>query len=295
MQNNKQYPPHVFKMILRAQRDEVTEHLIYTRISTFVKDETNKTVIDKIAAQEAIHAHIWQSYTHKEVKPNMFKVWYYIMIVRFFGLTFGIKLMEKDETDASTNYELLSQYIPEAKDIQIQEEDHEQQLIAMIKDKSLDYLGSVILGLNDALVELTGVLAGLTFGLQNSRMIAFVGIITGISAAFSMAGSEYLSTKTDGGTDIKPGIASLYTGVAYIITVVLLILPYFLFSNVYMALTLTICFAIIIIALFNFYTAIAKGYSFRKRFLEMAAISLGVAFISFIAGLLVKHFFNVDV
>ena len=144
-------------------------------------------------------------------------------------------------------------------------------------------------------MELTGVLAGLTFGLQNGKMIAAIGIITGISAAFSMAGSEYLSTKTNGDGKVKPLTASIYTGIAYILTVVLLILPYLLFQNVYVALSICISTAILIIAIFNYYTSIAKEHSFRSRFLEMTAISLGVAFISFIIGLIVKQVFNIEV
>lgn len=287
--------PDVLAKIIIAQRNEVTEALVYKKIIRFVKDEQNKEVIRQIAEQEIYHARTWQSYTGQDVKPNRFKVWFYINIIRFLGLTFGIKLMEREERKAVIDYEALSEAIPEARMIQKEEEEHEEKLIAMIKDKPLDYLGSIVLGLNDALVELTGVLAGLTFGLQNGKIIASVGIITGVSAAFSMAGSEYLSTKTEGGGEIKPLTASLYTGVAYIFTVVALILPYLIFANVYVALASTISIAIMIIGIFNFYTAVAKGFDFKSRFWEMVAISLGVATISFVIGIIVKHIFNIDV
>lgn len=286
---------HLKKILITEQRSEITEAHIYENIANFVQDQHNKEIIRKIASQERGHAAIWQSYTNEEIKPDRIRIWLYTNIVRFLGLTFGIKLMERNESNAALNYDKLSQTVPEAKKIQFDENEHEQQLIDLIKDKPLGYLGSVVLGLNDALVELTGVLAGLTFGLQNSKMIASVGIITGIAAAFSMAGSEYLSTKTDNNGEIKPVTASVYTGIAYILTVVVLILPYLLLNNVYIALSLTLMAAILIIAAFNYYTAIAKGYSFKKRFLEMVSISLGVAFISFIIGLAVKYLFNINV
>ncbi|MFR9165523.1 MAG: VIT1/CCC1 transporter family protein [Dysgonomonas sp.] len=286
--------PELKHKLLEAQKDEVTEATVYRKIAGFIKNEENRKIVMRIAATEEKHAAIWKSYTKEEVKPDRFKVWLYTNITRFLGLTFGLKLMEKGEHDAIVDYDKLSEFIPEALEIKKDEEDHEQQLIGLINDRSLNYLGSIVLGLNDALVELTGVLAGLTFGLQNGKMIASVGIITGISAAFSMAGSEYLSTKTDGG-NIKPVTASVYTGIAYIATVILLILPYLLLSNIYAALAVCIGTAILIIAAFNYYTSIAKGYSFRTRFLEMAGISLGVAFISFIVGLIVKQLFNIEV
>lgn len=293
MENN--ISPRLKKILITEQRSEITEAHIYENIAEFVKDQHNKEIIKKIASQERGHAAIWQSYTNEEVKPDRIRIWLYTNIVRFLGLTFGIKLMERNESNAALNYDKLSHIVPEAKKIQLDENEHEQQLIDLIKDKPLGYLGSVVLGLNDALVELTGVLAGLTFGLQNSKMIASVGIITGIAAAFSMAGSEYLSTKTDNNGEIKPITASVYTGIAYILTVVVLILPYLLLDNVYIALSLTLIAAILIIAAFNYYTAIAKGYSFKKRFFEMVSISLGVAFISFIIGLAVKYLFNISV
>ncbi len=295
MEDRSTFSPQVLKKLLIAQRNEMTESLVYKKIAVFVKDEENKKVILRIAKEESFHAQTWKSYTKQDVEPNRFKVWLYVNIVRFLGLTFGVKLMERGERNAVIDYDKLSEVIPEAKKIQKDEEEHEACLIAMLKDKPLDYLGSVVLGLNDALVELTGVLAGLTFGLQNGKIIASVGIITGVSAAFSMAGSEYLSTKTENSGEVKPLTASVYTGIAYILTVVALILPYLLVSNVYVALAITIAVAIAIIAVFNFYVSIAKDYSFKSRFLEMVAISLGVAFISFIIGLVVKSIFNIEV
>lgn len=152
-------------------------------------------------------------------------------------------------------------------------------------------MGSIVLGLNDALVELMGVLAGLTFGFQDAKLVAYSGLITGIAAAMSMAGSEYLSTKTEHDRRIQPIRAALYTGIAYLCTVVALIFPYFVCNNIYIALGITIGIAILIIALFNFYSSVAQGHPFKKRFLEMVTISLGVALISFLVGILVKNLF----
>ena len=56
----------------------------------------------------------------------------------------------------------------------------------------------MVLGLNDALVELTGTLAGLTFALANARLVALAGIITGIAATLSMAASNYLAERANG-------------------------------------------------------------------------------------------------
>jgi VIT1/CCC1 family predicted Fe2+/Mn2+ transporter len=155
-------------------------------------------------------------------------------------------------------------------------------------------VSSIVLGLNDALVELTGALAGLTLAFQNTRLVALTGLITGIAAALSMGGSEYLATKAEEGAK-EPLKASLYTGVAYVIAVAILIMPFMTLSNIFAALGWTLANAILIILVFTYYTSVAKGYSFRRRFGEMAAISLGVAVISFFIGLAVRRFFGIAV
>jgi VIT1/CCC1 family predicted Fe2+/Mn2+ transporter len=164
----------------------------------------------------------------------------------------------------------------------------------MLDEEGLRYAGSVVLGLNDALVELTGALAGLTFAFQNTRLIALAGLITGISASFSMAASEYLSTKSEEG-EKKPLRSAIYTGIAYIVTVALLVMPYLVLENYLASLLWTILNAVLVIAVFNYYISVARGYNFRKRFVEMASISLGVALFSFILGNFIRIWLGVEI
>ena len=135
--------------------------------------------------------------------------------------------------------------------------------------KRLKYTGSIVLGLNDALVELTGALAGFTLALQNTQLIAMVGLITGIAAALSMASSEYLSIRIDGNGH-NPVRAAIYTGTAYITTVFLLVAPFFIFSDYITAMIITLVTVLFIIAGFTYYIAKANKLSVIERFLEMA-------------------------
>jgi len=282
------------KVILRAQKNEITEHFIYSRLSKSIKDPNNKKVLKHISDDELRHYNIWKKYTKEEVKPNSFKIWKYYLISRIFGITFGIKLMEKGEENAQETYDKISKSIPAAKKLIRDEDQHEKKLIGMIDEERLRYVGSIVLGLNDALVELTGALAGFTLALRNTSLIAATGLITGVAASLSMAVSEYLSTKSEEGVK-NPIKASVYTGIAYVITVIFLILPYLVIKNVFTALGFTMLNAIIVIFLFTFYISVAKGLSFKRRFLEMALISLGVAALTFGIGFLIKIFFNIDV
>ena len=281
--------------IKRMQQNEITESAVYREIAMFAKGEENKMTLRRLAAEEKGHAEIWKKYTGVDVKPERFKVFKYKWIARIFGFTFAIKLMERGEMNAQKEYEALKNEVPESVDIGKQEDEHEEALIQMLDEESLKYIGSMVLGMNDALVELTGSLAGFTFAMQNTKLIALAGLIIGISATFSMASSEFLSARSEGRNDALKSCT--YTGVAYLITVILLILPYLLLGNAQylLALGLMMLTVIAIIAVFTYYTSVAQDEPFKSRFLEMAIISVGVAVLSFVVGILAKRFLGVEV
>jgi len=284
----------LIRTIRLFQETEITEHHIYSRLARRLRSEQNRHVLEKIAEDERRHALFWQKYTKEDIKPSQLKALFYSLMGRFLGFTFVVKLMEKGEEKAQENYSQVIQAIPEAEHIFREEQEHEKELLEMLDEELLRYIGSIVLGLNDALVELTGALAGLTLALQNTRLIAMTGLITGLAAALSMGASEYLSTKSEG-TSKNPIRASIYTGSTYVVTVAFLILPYLIFSNYYIALACTLLVAIIIIASYNYYISIAKDLSFRKRFLEMILLSFSVATFSFIMGYLIRTLLGVDV
>jgi VIT1/CCC1 family predicted Fe2+/Mn2+ transporter len=282
------------RVILNAQRNEITEFFIYEKLAQSIKDARNREVLRRISSDELKHYEFWRKYTKRDVKPDKFRIWKHFLISKIFGITFGIKLMEGGEEKAQFTYAKISGFVPDAKDIIKDEDEHEKQLMDLIDEERLRYVGSMILGLNDALVELTGALAGFTFALQNTRMVAVTGLITGFAASLSMATSEYLSTKSEGNAK-NPFKAAAYTGIAYVLTVLFLIFPYLLLTDIYVCLISAILAAIIIIFLFTFYISVAKDLPFKKRFLEMAAISLGIAGLTFTIGFLLRTFLNVEV
>jgi len=282
------------KKVLLFQQTEITEYHIYKRLAKKVKSPENAKILDQIAEDELRHYNGWKQYSMEEVQPRWFFVWFYYLVSMLFGFTFGVKLMEQGEQAAQGNYETVANEIPEAAKYQHEENVHEEQLINMLDEERLQYAGSVVLGLNDALVELTGALAGLTLALQNVKLIALSGLITGIAASMSMAASEYLSTRSEN-TSKQPVRAAIYTGIAYIVTVTLLVLPYLLFENYYLDLAIALTTAVIIIAVFNYYISVAKGESFRERFVEMAGLSLGVALFSFVIGYFIRIWLGIEV
>jgi VIT1/CCC1 family predicted Fe2+/Mn2+ transporter len=286
--------PKLEKALRQSQEAEITEHLVYKKLASFVKDKKNSEVLRTISEDELRHFEFWKSLTAKEVKPDKLKIFFYVFISRIFGLTFGVKLMEKGEINAQGLYRKLSGIHPQVEAIVQDEADHEKSLLAIIDEERLQYVSSMVLGLNDALVELTGALTGLSLALQNTKLVAVVGLVTGLAASMSMAASAYLSEKQqDNGKN--PLKASLYTGAAYVVTVLFLITPYLILDNIFLCLSLVMIDAIFIVFLFTFYISVAKDLDFKKRFIEMAGISLSVAVINFFIGILIRKVFGVDV
>jgi len=281
------------KKLISAQRAEITEYHIYTQLADRTKDENNAAVLRRIGNEEKKHADYWKTKTGVEVQPNGWKIFKTVTMARFLGLSFVLKQMEKNEGTGSKAYDDLANDFPETKMISEDEKRHEKELLNMLDEEGLKYVGSIVLGLNDALVELTGALAGFTLALGDTRIISLVGLVTGISAALSMAASDYLSSKAEG--DDKAKKSAVYTGVAYFFTVIFLILPFLLLTDKFIALPITLAIAVLIIFGFNYYISVAKDLNFKARFFEMTFISLGVATFSFLVGYGLKLMLGVNV
>lgn len=245
-------PEPIEEQIRRSQRSEITEYRIYTRLAQVERNEQNRKVLQDIAEDERRHYEFWKQHTGCDIGPNRLRVFAFVLISRLFGITFGIKLMERGEEQAGVDYREIARYVSGAREVAEDENAHEEQLIAL------------------------------------------AGLITGIAASLSMAASEYLSTKAEGDTE-RALTSALYTGAAYIVTVMLLILPYLLLGHYLVSLGVTMGIAVFIIFAFNYYVSVAKDFSFKRRFLEMAGLSIGVAVISFGIGYVIRITLQVEV
>ncbi len=293
--------PELVEQIERLQQNEITEHEVYRRLAQRVGGP-NGEVLDRIAQDELSHYEQWARYTGRRPRPVRWRVWLYLLTARLFGFTFAVKLMEKGEERAQQGYEQILEALPETAAIIEDENRHERMLLAMLDEERLRYVGSMVLGLSDALVELAGALAGLTFALQNTRLVALAALVTGLAASLSMAASEYLSKKSErpegaataDAAGQHPVKAAAYTGAAYVVTVLVLVAPYFLLGNAYGALAMSLSFSVAIVCCFTAFLAIVQDRPFGRTFLEMAGLTLGVAGISFLIGTTARAVIGVD-
>ena len=199
---------------IEQQQNEITEFFIYQKLAALSKDEENRKILLKISEDEKRHYDFWKTVTGKDVEPNKRQVNKYLRLAKLFGLSFSLRLMEKGEEGAGRFYDSIASELPGVVSIKEDEELHEQQLIGILNDERLNYAGAIVLGLNDALVEFTGTLAGLTFAFANNKVIGVTGLVMGVAASLSMAASGYLSSQEDEREELNPIKSALFTGLA---------------------------------------------------------------------------------
>lgn len=285
---------HVNKA-LKQQQNEMDDFTIYSMLSLSDKNKANQTIFRKIAKEEQGHYTYLKTYTHQELQPRRYVVLFYLFLSKIVGISFTLKFLEGREEGAKAFYKELILTDPKAQEIYEQEIHHEIELIDMLHDKKLLYAGAIVLGMNDALVELTGTLSGIALAFDKSVVVGVTGLIMGIAASLSMAGSAYLESKENVGDDVNPLTYSLYTGVSYILTTAILVAPFFIFEKISIAIIWMFGSALVAIFLYNFYISVAKDLFFWKRVREMSYITFGVALISFGIGYVVKHYFGLEI
>lgn len=278
-------------------KDEFTDYTIYRELAKRERSESRSRLLKELSATEMQHYEFWRRYA-KAYVPSVSSFYIKVMILLrfFFGLTFTLKLLERHEKRTIAAYRRFLVTLPEHDRAALEaiirdEEGHEQHLISEINEKVVRYMSFIVLGLADAIVEITGVHAGF-LGVTNSTLIAGVaGLVVGFAAAISMASAAYLQAKHDASK--SPSSSAFTTGVAYLSAVALLAFPYFLTGNMQYAFSGSIGFAVMLIAGFTVYGAILTEKGFIKEFAQSVVLTLGTAFATFVFGDIVGDFFGV--
>lgn len=274
--------------LLAFQRNEITEHHVY---AAFARNASgaNHDFLEQIAADELKHYDQFKAFTGCDVAPDRWKVAFYRVCASVFGFTFGIKLMERGEKQAEEAYVHFKETLPDMVRIIEEEYRHEHTLIEMIDEENLNYMGSMVLALNNSIQEFSGIAAGLTFAMPgNSKAIGLTVLISGLAATLAMSASEYLSQKAEAGEsegkDRSPWKAVAYAGSIYLFIVLVIVFPYFLVSNCHTALAMALCGVALILAVFTFFMAVVKGLRYRTVLLEALGVAFAVVLASFLIG-----------
>ncbi len=279
------------KRVLKAQQMEITEYKLYQQLATMTKEPQNREVLTHIAQDELRYYTQLKEVTGQDVAPSAVDFYVYFWIARVFGIIFMMKLRD---VAIKRRYSSLAGDFPQVTRVATQEIGHIATLRDSMTEERLLYIGALVLGLNDAIVEITGAVAGFTFALQSTTLIALAGTITGIAGALSMASSEYLEKQSESAA-LSSAKAAVYTGGSYLLTAVILVAPYFFFSSYLIALVWMLVFAFIIIAFFSVYSAFLTNQRFSSRFPQMLLLSFGIAFVSFLIGSVLRIVLHINI
>lgn len=279
------------KKLLKYQRNEITEHLVYLNLAKQTKGN-NAILLKKIADDELRHYHQFREYTGQDVRPDKVKVFFYSFITVVLGLTFTLKMMENGEEAAEESYETVEDSYPQIQKIIIDEVNHEQLLLAEVDDERLNYLGSIALALNNSAQEFTGIAVGLTFALQNAKATGSTTLVSGLAATLAMMASEYLSQKTEKNDGAKgnPMKAALYAGGVYLGMVLMIVTPYFIFQSHIHAMLVTVAAVFMVMVIFSFFMSVVKDLKFGKVLAEGLAITVVVVIASYVIGMLASKY-----
>ncbi len=166
--------------------------------------------------------------------------------------------------------------------------------IHVMKQKcNFKYTGAMVLGMHDALVELSGIIAGLTFAIETSRIIIMTGAIAAVAASLSMAAANYMAQRADGNRDAA--VCAAYTGAMYIGTSAALLLPFCIIGNRFWALGAMGAVVVGVVLLFNWYIGAKNHRPWGRAFWEMLGVCVGVSVASFTIGQAAKYFLGVTI
>ena len=132
--------PKIKKMVLAAQRTEITEYYIYHKLAEQTKDANNAAVLRRIGDQEKGHYNFWKTKTGVDVVPDRRRVWRTVFMAKLLGLSFVLKQMEKREGTGSRLYDSLSDHFPETKRFSEEELEHEKTVLNMLDEERLQYV-----------------------------------------------------------------------------------------------------------------------------------------------------------
>ena len=258
-----------------------------------------KKALENIADGERSHYDFWRSYAPEaKVSSKRLRMYVILLLRIILGLTFTLKLMERHEAKLHKRYRQIAASIPPSDTLRFQammesEEGQEDQLISKIQENRVKYMSFIVLGLADAVVEISGIHAGSLGIYGRTQLAALAGIIAGMAASIAMGTAAYAQAKQ--GFQGSAKWSAIYTGVSYMITAVLLATPYFLTVNMADALGASLVVGVLLVAAMTFYDTVISGRAFKRQFGEIAGIILGASLVLFLAGTLAGQYLGIRI
>src|SRR3989449_7326095 len=291
--------PDLVKLAAKSARDEYTDGAVYQMLSRHEKNQSFKKALEDLARGEQSHYEFWKAYTpDTAVKVNRLKVYFTLLLRLTLGLTFTMKFLERHEDALHERYRQMVKNIPPADkarfEAMMEEEEHQESyLMGEIHEGRVKYMSFIVLGLADAVVEISGIHAGSLGIYGRTELAGLAGIIAGLAASIAMASAAYAQAKQ--GFQGSAKWSAIYTGVSYMITAVFLALPYFLTRNMAVALGASLVIGVILVATMTYYDTVISARHFKRQFGEIAGIILAASLALFLVGTLVREYLGIRI
>jgi len=267
---------------------------LYARLAAGERNESNRRLLEELAKVERSHYGFWSSLAGEGVELGLrerLRLAALLAASRVLGRTFIIKLLEGHEASTAEEYErakeaLEGEELERLKGIIEDERRHELELASRLDEVVVRQLGSIALGVSDAIIELTGVLLGFVGYAASPTQVAVAGLIVGVSAALSMAAAAYAQAKHEKGKN--PAATAAFTGSFYMLTVLLLVLPLLAGLQVPVAVALSMATALALLSALSFYGSVLMERRFAREFAESALVVFAVALAGYAIGALAR-------
>jgi len=276
-------------------QDEYGDYAIYKYLAESHQGENFRNhrrklgeVFGKLSETEYKHYQFWKKYSPSTVpKVSKLKLYGIVVIEALLGATFAIKFLERHEKTSLKQVRTVEKYIPEEDRPQFDEmvkdeQEHEVDLAAQVQGSFIKYMSFIVLGLADAIVEISGIHAGSLGVYKSTELTGLAGIIAGAAASMAMASAAYAQAKQ--GFQGSAKISAVMTGVSYFINAVCLAAPYFLTKNAIEAMSVSLFIATIVLAGTSYYNSIISGSQFVRDFVELAGIMYGATIALYLFG-----------
>jgi vacuolar iron transporter family protein len=291
--------PGLTQLAAESAQDEYADRSVYLALSHREKNPAFKKALEDIANGEESHYEFWKSYAPDvKVSPKKLRMYVILLLRIILGLTFILKLMERHEGKLHERYRRIAESIPPGDKARFQammasEEGQENVLIGEIQENRVKYMSFIVLGLADAVVEISGIHAGSLGIYGRTELAGLAGIIAGMAASIAMASAAYAQAKQ--GFQGSAKWSAVYTGVSYMITAVFLATPYFLTRNMAGALGVSLVIGVILVAAMTFYDTVISARPFKRQFGEIAGIILAASLALFLVGTLVGQYLGIRI
>lgn len=269
--------------------DEFSDCTLYDELSKTVRDDSPfKQVLKELSATERRHFEFWRKYVPgEEPRLSRLKMYWILFLRKFFGLTFATRYLDRHESNVVKEYQGLAQLIPDSDraaydEMVADEREHEKAFAMKVESSAVRYISFVVLGLADALVEISGIHAGWLGLFEKTEIAGLAGVVAGGAASLAMASAAFAQAKQ--GFSGSARQSAVYTGVSYFITAIILATPYFLTSNMLLALGTSLTLAVAILAVTTWYSIVIQQRPFMKDFVEILAILFATSLLVFLLG-----------